>query len=355
MNIKTKLNIIIALVLVFSLTIVGVAINKAIVQKNFITQSKELNVLSQKLSLLIHETQKERGASAGFIGSHGKKFTTILPKQRILTNKKLSELNSYIKTLDLNTFSNNLKSAILSFQNAISRLNTVRSQVTHLNISLKNEVAYYTNTNAKILHIVDLTAKLANTPKLVKALGSYSNFLKSKERAGVERAVLSGTFAANKFAPGMFAKWVSLVAEQNSYLDSSMSMASLKVKRYYKNKMNSPVIKEVNKMRAIAMKKAIVGNFNVSSVKWFKTITKKINILKAIDDEMARQNNLLLDKLKSESIHKTTTVLISYILFSIILIGIILTIGRGINKSVGTSLNKIKCVSSSTTCYDCSI
>jgi methyl-accepting chemotaxis protein len=40
---------------------------------------KVLSIISAKISLLLHETQKERGASAGFIGSHGKKFVTILP------------------------------------------------------------------------------------------------------------------------------------------------------------------------------------------------------------------------------------------------------------------------------------
>ncbi len=62
-------------------------------------QFKHMLVLSQKLSLMVHETQKERGASAGFIGSKGEKFIQELPKQRLLTDKRITEYHDYVKTL----------------------------------------------------------------------------------------------------------------------------------------------------------------------------------------------------------------------------------------------------------------
>ena len=53
---------------------------------------KELIKLSEALSLLIHETQKERGMTAGFLGSGGKSFKDRLPGQRALTDNRLKEL-----------------------------------------------------------------------------------------------------------------------------------------------------------------------------------------------------------------------------------------------------------------------
>ncbi|WP_455756953.1 methyl-accepting chemotaxis protein [Sulfurimonas sp.] len=345
MSIKNKLNIITAMVVAFALIIIGLSINKAINDKNSITQAEELNVLSQKLSLLIHETQKERGASAGFLGSKGTKFIEILPKQRVLTTNRNKELESYLSTLDLDSFIGELKSEITAFRADMKRIDKIRSSIDSLSISVKDEVAYYTSMNKKILNIVSLTAKLANTQELVKALDTYTNFLKSKERAGIERAVLSGTFAADKFGPGMFAKWITLVAEQNSYLDSSLAMASDDIKKFYTAKLNAPSVDEVNKMREIAKNNAINGGFGVDSVVWFKTITKKINLLKAVDDEISKLNTELLAQLKSDSQFKTAVTLISYTTFAVVIFIIILLIGRGVNKSVKTSLEKINCVS----------
>ncbi len=346
MTIKSKLNLIMAMVLTFALVIIGLSINKALDDRAHIEQVKELNVLSQKLSLLIHETQKERGASAGFIGSKGKKFSDILPKQRTLTNNRYSEFTTYISTLNLNNFSNELKEDILALTSAMNKVDAIRSQVDTLSISVKDVVAYYTKMNANILHIVALTAKLANTPELVKALDSYTNFLKSKERAGIERAVLSATFGADKFGEGMFAKWITLVAEQNSYLDSYKAMATDASKDFYKQQMKSNAVDEVNKMRDIARKNSITGNFGIDSVFWFKTITKKINLLKKVDDELALQNNAILAQVESDSKTSMIITLLSYSIFAVLIFIIIFTISKGVNTSVQSSLEKIDCVSS---------
>jgi len=347
MTIKYKLNLILGLVVSFSLVILGLTINKAFTEKYTVERAQVLNVLSQKLSLLIHETQKERGAGAGFLGSKGTKFTEIMPKQRVLTNQKNDELKTYITTVDLSTFSNELKSEISAFTSDMNKINSVRSQIDKLNISIKDEVTYYTNMNKKILNIISLTAKLADTQELVKALDTYTNFLKSKERAGVERAVLSGTFAADKFGNGMFAKWITLVAEQDAFLNSSMAMANESVKSFYTSKMNSPVVDEVNAMRKIAKTKAITGGFDVDSVLWFKTITKKINLLKHVDDEISKQNSILLDNIASASKTKAFVTISSYLTFTVLIFAIILLISKGVNRSVISSLEKIECVSSS--------
>ncbi len=345
MSIKFKLNLIAAIVVSFALIIIAISINQAVHDRAIISQAKELNVLSQKLSLLIHETQKERGASAGFIGSKGRKFADILPKQRVLSTSKNSELTAYISTLDLSSFPKELQKEISTLKSDMSKIDSIRSRVDSLSISIKDVVAYYTKMNKEILNIVSLTAKLADTQELVKSLDAYTNFLKSKERAGIERAVLSGTFGADKFAPGMFSKWVTLVAEQDAYMDSFLAMATDSSKEFYKNKISSPVVDEVNAMRAIARNKAISGGFGVDSVAWFKTITKKINLLKQVDDELAKQNTILLEEVESASKMSTTLTLTSYSIFAIVIFIIIFMISRGINVSVRSSLEKISCVS----------
>ncbi|UCN00521.1 methyl-accepting chemotaxis protein [Sulfurimonas sp. SWIR-19] len=346
MTIKSKLNLITAIVVSFALVIIGLTVNTSLKEDAIVQQSKVLNVMSQKLSLLIHETQKERGASAGYLGSKGKKFADILPKQRELTDKRNQELKAYLKTLDLNDFPKELQDQIHGLQEYMNKISQIRNLVDSFSISVAKEVAYYTKMNRKILNIVGLSAKLASTPELVKALDAYTNFLKSKERAGIERAVLSATFSADRFAPGMYAKFITLVAQQDAYIDAFLTMATDRAKQLYRSTMNSPAVDEVNKMREIAQTKANEGNFGVDSVVWFQTITKKINLLKHVDDKLAKNNDAILAKIESDYKTRTVVTLASYILFAIIIFIIIMTISRGVNKSVQSSLEKIKCVSS---------
>ena len=346
MTIKNKLKLITAIVVSFAVVIIALTINDAMEKKAVISQAKELNILSQKLSLLIHETQKERGASAGFLGSKGKKFGAILKKQRLLTNARYNELQAYVKSLELDNYMQSLQKSIHAVINGMNQIDTIRSRVDNFTISVKEEVGYYSGVNRDILQVVSLTAKLADTPELVKALSAYTNFLKSKERAGIERAVMSATFSADKFGSGMFAKFITLMAEQNAYMDAFISIAPDDSVAMYKQVMNSPIVSEVNKMRQIAVKKANEGGFGVDGVVWFKTITKKINLLKKVDDNLAKENDKLLAKLESD--YKTTTMitLLGYSIFALAIFIIILFIARGVNRSVESSLNKIQCVSS---------
>jgi len=299
-TIKQKL---LGVVFVVSLLLVFNTINTVtttVETQSRLNKLENLTLLSSKISLLLHETQKERGASAGFVGSHGKKFTTILPKQRLLTNKRIQEFKKTLQEIDLNKFNKNLKNEIEKSLNYLSKINTIRQKVSSLNISIKDTVSYYTNMNASLLKIVETATNLAKSVRLAKSLNTYTNFLKSKERAGIERAVLSATFGADKWKKGFYAKFITLLAEQKTYLDASMATATPYIKKFYKKTMNSPVVTEVAKMENIA-KNHINGDFGVDSEYWFKTITKKINLLKKVDDEMNKYNFVLLKEIKKAS------------------------------------------------------
>jgi len=345
MTIKNKLNLILGVVISFSLIVMILTITSVVKKSALIEQSKQLNILSEKLSLLIHETQKERGAAAGFLGSGGKKFITILSKQQQLTDKRYKELKAYLKTLNLNDFSDELKNKIQTFESDMSKISQIRAKEKSLTISVAQEVAYYSNMNRKILNIVATSAKLATTPELVEALNAYTSFLEAKEQAGIERAVLTNTFAADKFAPGMYIKFISLLAKQEAYLYSFLNMATPESKQFYEKTMDSPIVDAVNKMRAIALEKGESGDFNVNSVVWFKTITKKINLLKKIDDRLAKNNSALIEKIAEKNKTNATITLVGYILFTVILFVIIILITKGVNKNVQSSLEKINCVS----------
>jgi len=248
----------------------------------------ELVILSNTLSKLIHETQKERGASAGYIGSQGKKFKAILLKQRKVTDSRIKEYKNILKEINLNEFNESLKNNVAKLNGYLSNLPQIRNRVSNFEISLKEEVAWYTQMNATIIKIIGLTSTLAPNEKIAMDLAAYVSFLKAKERAGIERAVLSATFGADKFKLGMFVKFVRLISEQDAYLDDFLTFAPDKMKKLYFEKTKDPSFAEVERMRKIALEKAQEGNFNIDAEYWFKTITKKINVLKEIDDEIAK-------------------------------------------------------------------
>ncbi|MXI63737.1 chemotaxis protein, partial [Mycobacterium tuberculosis] len=84
-------------------------------------------------------------------------------------------------------------------RNSIARLREIRSQVDRQGISVAEEVAFYTQLNKLLLSIVDLSVQKGGDQQIAMQAAAFSAFLQMKERAGIERAVLSSTFGQSEF------------------------------------------------------------------------------------------------------------------------------------------------------------
>ncbi|RXJ83280.1 methyl-accepting chemotaxis protein [Arcobacter cloacae] len=289
-------------------------------------------ILSVKIGDLVHETQKERGMTAGFLGSNGDKFKTELPTQRLAVNDKLNELNSFLNTFNKDAYSleflENLNNSLKKLQD----LNTTRNGVDALSINANIAIGYYTDTNTSLLNTIGTITKLSNSSKVSQELVSYMNFLLSKERAGIERAVGTNTFAKNSFGEGMKARLYTLVAEQNAYMDSFLKVAPFEIVEFYKTNFQGDAIDEIQKMRKTLLYSNIESNFGVDANYWFKQMTDKIdilkkiedyistNLIKTIDEEMAEANrNMIIFGLLSALGIALTMILARTIAFTILI------------------------------------
>jgi len=252
--------------------------------------------LSQKTSSLVHETQKERGMTAGFLGSKGSKFKDNIVSQKQITNTKIKDLKNYIKNIDFSTYPKKLKTNIDNALLKINALDTLRVKVINQNINTNEAINYYTALNANLLNNIVLIAKFSNDLTISQELTAYSSFLFSKERAGIERAVGAGTLSRDSFGKGMRAKFNNLIAEQNSYMNSFLQYASADMKDFYTKTFKDPSINEIKRMRKIILEANEIGGFNIDATHWFQTISQKITLLKEVEDEIAY--NLRIDDIK---------------------------------------------------------
>lgn len=292
--------------------------------------------LSVKISSLVHETQKERGASAGFLGSKGNKFSNILSNQRQDTNQKLDAVKQFITDFDFDNYNSRFKRFFQNGMNALANLELIRNRVDSLDISVKEEVAYYTKINADLLNSIGIIGFMMADSELSKDLNAYANFLLSKERAGIERAVLSNTFAADKFANGMYEKFIKLITEQESYLNSFTLMARPDFISFYNQTVQGDPIDKVMEMRSSAFKYHTDGGFGIDSQYWFKTITSKINLLKQVENNFSDSILSLMMKkhtsARNSQLIYLTLFIISLLSIATLLYSIFVIVLRNIKK-----------------------
>jgi methyl-accepting chemotaxis protein len=338
LSIKMKL-LILAIIPVMALLIIAIDEGqRRTIELSSLEKLEKLVILSTKISALVHETQKERGMTAGFLGSKGVKFADLIVKQRNLSSLRAKELKLFISTLDLNSFENaaHFKQELDSALTQWLKVDSIRSSVTNLSIDVKKAIGYYTNMNKHFLNTIYETIAISTNQDIIKRLTAYANFLLSKERAGIERAVGSNTFGRNSFGSGMKVKWNNLILEQSLYLDLFEKVATTNANEFYSNTVSGNAVDEVVKMRNIAFSKE--SNFDIDATYWFKTITIKINNLKKVEDFLSKDLIITINDIKDEN----TNLMIFHLFGAFVMILVTLIFSKMIVGSILNSIEKFQ-------------
>ena len=148
--------------------------------------------------------------------------------------------------------------------------------------------AYYTPTIAKLLAIVEEMTLLSTDATITRDIIAYTSFLQAKERAGIERAMGGAGFGAGKFERGVYNNFVGLIRQQQVLLSIFALNAVPEDYDFYKATVTGPDVEEVERMRKIAIASPETGSVEgITGPNWFGTITKKINLMKMVEDKIA--------------------------------------------------------------------
>ena len=257
--------------------------------------------LSVKIGGLAHELQKERGMTAGFLGSNGVKFANELPAQRGETDKKAGELKQALNVFDAELFGAPMKNSLSGVLKNIDELGAKRNAVSAMGIPAPEAVGYYTKTIGMLLDIPNQASTLSSDSQVARLASAYAGLLLAKERAGLERAMLTGILAADKFTPDTFARFLSNSAGQEVYIKVFGTYALDEQKEFYKNKISGSAVDEVASIKKTAIEKVNEKSLGIDSAKWFKVATDRINLLKEVEDKLSGDLLKTTGKLKGNA------------------------------------------------------
>ncbi len=248
---------------------------------------ESLATLSVKIGGLAHELQKERGMTAGFLGSGGVKFAVELPAQRIETDKKTADLKQALSVFDAAGFGVSLKNQLDEVLKDAGEIGAKRDAVTALSVPAPDAIGYYTKMIGKFLDIPNQASILSSNSQVARLASAYAALLQAKERSGQERAILTGALAAGKFAPDVFARFLLTSAAQESYIKVFNTYALDGQKEFYKNKVSGPAVDEVAAIKKTAIERVNEKSLGIDSGHWFKRATEKIDLLKEVEDKLS--------------------------------------------------------------------
>ncbi len=295
--------------------------------------------LAPVASAVVHELQKERGMSAGFIGSQGKNFADTLPGQRQETDERLAAYRQALQGFDAAAYGAALPKRVAAARDALDRLDATRGGVDALDITVPQMAGYYTGTIARLLDIVEEMAVISTDAGMTKAIVAYTSALQAKERAGQERAMGSAGFSAGHFAPVVYQNFIKLISAQDTYFGVFDRFATEAEREHYQRVLESAESKEVDRLREIALASPEAGTGDITGPQWFDAITLKINSFKGLEDGIAHD----LEELAAETQARAQAAFIITggvtLVLLLITLGLAAVIVRGITQPLGTMTN----------------
>ncbi|MGF1476627.1 MAG: methyl-accepting chemotaxis protein [Geminicoccaceae bacterium] len=288
LKIVHKLALILALPLIFFVWQAGqnlVGSWRAMVEAR---QVQHLIELGEHIGDLVHEMQKERGMSVGFISSRGASFGDQIPGQRQLTDQNRAAFAQALEVIDPADITSDLASLISRSRGDLSRLDATRQGIDQRNLSVADMANYYSGTIEHLMLIIRGMVSVSSSHEVATAINAYLDFMHAKEHAGFERAMGAAGFSAGNFSPSVYRNFVSEIARQETYFDSFRLYAESEQTVPLDRLLESPEAREVDRLREIVTASVETGNTRgVGGDTWFRAITAKIELMREFEGDIA--------------------------------------------------------------------
>ena len=297
-NVKIPVRIAIAC-LVPMLAFVAFAF-KSIVEKHSIYSTADrIATIAQtapETASLIHELQKERGTTAGFINSKGAAFAEDLRSQRPLTDKAIAAWHKRMETLDASILSASFKANLQYAQSALGELESTRDNADHFGITAQQAAAYYIGTVDHLVAMIESISRMSDDARIMRAASALSSMLRRKEFGGQERASGVEGFTKGAFSADVLRNFIRLGALQDAEMavfDSNATPAEI---AFVKETVKAAGLDELARMRSIAAESPFKGSVaGVTGKQWFDAASKYIDALRSVE---ARLSNDLVSTVR---------------------------------------------------------
>ncbi|WP_194269382.1 methyl-accepting chemotaxis protein [Tritonibacter litoralis] len=231
---------------------------------------------------LVHQLQRERGYSAGFLASKGKNFSREVRAQHTETDDFVGPVRQ--NTADLRGDHAESYDHMMS---ELSKLGDIRIQVLNAEIPLNTAVTFYTGLIHDLL-AVSHHIEEGKTEGLIQTLiTTRTAIAAAKEKAGLERAVGSAGLGS-QFTLSLHNRYLQLIGAQQGLLEEAeIIMHELHMQNDLYSSDAYTAVKEARKTIAEGLES---GSYNgLTAPQWFQISTAWIDHLRAIEVDIDGQ------------------------------------------------------------------
>lgn len=235
------------------------------------------------VSELVHQLQRERGASNLWICSQGR----LYGEQRLVSEQDVSRSQrAFSRALPraepqpgYSRFCNLIAAAL----QALAALPVLRQKIACQAIAHAQAMDAFNHIIRSLLNLVFEAADTASYPEITRALIALFSFMQGKELTGQERAQGAAGFAAGQFTAEQRSTLVGLIEAQEQSFTTFQQFADEAVLVSWQP-LAQPS-REIERLRRIACTDG--KRDDSGALHWFSLLSARIDQMKALEDQLS--------------------------------------------------------------------
>ena len=197
---------------------IGSLVDSHLKDRASLVRIRELSLVAGTTSALIHELQKERGLSSGFVAGAGRRFAQDLPDQRLRTDKALAEATDAWTSIGPGPKFGTLEASLGEARASLTDLPRFRADIRAQALTPNAVVQGFSGVIDRLLVVIAEVPGTSPHPQVTMALIALFNFLLAKEYTGQVRALGSAVGAQGGFEPFQFERFQTLLRQRDESL-----------------------------------------------------------------------------------------------------------------------------------------
>ncbi|MCP4458549.1 MAG: hypothetical protein GY816_11080 [Cytophagales bacterium] len=236
-----------------------------------------------EINHVVHELQKERSISSGFLSNQGASFNEHLDKQRKKTDSTLVQFQDEISKTEFKDLTSLHRKDLDLINSYYDKIGDLRKSIDEHAISSEESIDEYSLINTISLNTVIKLIDETRDKEIAQQVHAIIYFLKAKEDASIERAIGTQAFSHSHLGFDLYNKFTTLVASQKSFMEAYSIIANEDFNQYLQDIVNGKEVDEVVRMREVLFAN---DTLQEDPAHWYQSSTTRINLLKRAEDYM---------------------------------------------------------------------
>jgi methyl-accepting chemotaxis protein len=257
-------------------------------ERQDLTRLAAVGRLVSDISTLIHELQRERGASSLYLGSRGAQFGSELAAQRARTAAPERRLREALDDIDVHGHGSRFVAAVRHAAAGFAEIEEGRTRVLGLQWTATESTRFFTGLIARLIGVIREAAEIAADKPISDALIAHFNLIQAKEYAGQERAIGAAGLAAGRFEPDQHRRCLALGTEQERLFQIVGGHAPPALRDALAGLAAGTAAQEVARMRQVVRDGGLAGALaGLQARDWFARATDRIEQLRGLEETLA--------------------------------------------------------------------